>query len=318
MIMKRIAFFCMIFLLVILPACNGGAGTPNEQSMAETVSAMLTNMPTSTQVVTQAPTPQPIINIPSPTATPQAIEPENTPTETASPEPSETPLPTETLEPTETVEPDASVTPETPEATLSDTDPLSYLGKVTDTDPMDSAEKWVWPTGKDAFTNNGFKNGYMWLTGMQAKPGWVVSNTKTRDAYIEAEFKTQGCGGMDYYGLIFRVPVLRAADQGYIFAVTCDGQYRFWRWNGKEGAKGTAHFLNAWTESDAIHTGSNESNRVGVMTTGNKITLYINGERVDQFADSTHREGYLGVVVSSKETSNFTVRVEELHYWNNP
>jgi hypothetical protein len=316
MIMKRIAFFCVISLMVFLSACGGGSPTPSEQSMAETVSAMLTAMPTNTLAVTEPPTPQPVINIP--TATPEAIAPEPTATETATLEPSVAPLPSETLEPSETSEPEASETPETPESTVSDTDPLSYLGKASDTDPMDSAVKWVWPTGTDAYTSNGFKNGYMWLTGMQDKPGWVVSNTKTRDAYIEGEFKTQGCGGMDYYGLIFRVPVLRAADQGYIFAVTCDGQYRFWRWNGKEGAKGTAHFFNPWTESDAIHTGSNETNRVGVLTKGSKITLYINGVRVDQYTDSTIREGYLGLVVSSKETSKFTVRVEQMRYWSNP
>ncbi len=181
---------------------------------------------------------------------------------------------------------------------------------------MDNPDKSTWPVGKDDFTSNGFDDGHMWLTGLTFKPGWIVSANHVDDAYIEETVKTEGCSGSDNYGIIFRVPVLRTADRGYLFAISCEGKYSLWAWDGRVGANGTRTVLIDWKASKAIHSGSNQTNRVGVWAQDNKLTLYVNGEKLDESKTSTYSQGYVGVFINPDVTTKFTVEVTEMKIWN--
>jgi hypothetical protein len=316
--MKKIALFA---LMVILLAGCGSPGSPTltDSEMATQVAAILTGMPTNTAAVTAPPTAKVVNNTPIPSDTPEivveaatevptvevkTVKPTKTPKNTAVPG-----TPTITLTP--------SITP-TPSDTPSSPDPAEQLGSPSGTDPMDSPAKWVWPTGNDSFTSNGFTNGYMWMTGVSNKPGWVVSGVQLTDAYIEMDARTEACSGLDAYGIIFRVPVLREADRGYLFAITCDGHYGLWKWDGKVAPHGQRTWLINWTASKYILTGANQLNRLGVTNVGNDIILYVNGYRLKEVIDKTYTQGYLGAFVDPDATSNFTYRVEEMRFWKNP
>ena len=317
--MKKAALFLALFTLLLSACMPGTSPTLTDVEMSTRVAAILTGMPSNTPLATEVPSKTPATPLPTPLVVHDTPQASNTPlitsaTKTSAAQaveattearPSKTPAITKT--PSDTLEP--SLTP-------PNTDPRSSLGNPTGTDPMDNPDKWTWPVGRDNFTSNGFEDGHMWLTGLTTKPGWIVSAIHIDDAYIEETTKTRGCSGSDNYGFIFRVPVLRTADRGYLFAISCDGKYSIWAWDGRVGPKGTRTILIDWKASKYINKGSNHTNRLGVWAQDNSLTLYVNGAKLDEFKTSTYAQGYLGVFVNPDVTKNLTVDVLEMKYWN--
>jgi hypothetical protein len=346
LVMKRTYPWISLLLAVLLVGCNmvspssqtpvGGAGglgltpTLSDVEMQTQIALLLTAMPTSTSMPDQ-----PTATEALPTLTQAAANAQPTSTETpavtlapAEPQPTATsqPAPAETTAPTATVmftpAPAATATLQpVPSFTAPAGDPRSRLGSPTSSDPMDNALAWVWPTGSDEFTVADFSNGSMALTAINEVDGWRLANPRGvayGNLYLEASFRTETCAKSDHYGLIMRVPVIKEADQGYLFGVTCDGLYSLRRWDGKIGKNGQMDWLVRWTASPAIATGSNQANRLGMMTVGNRLILYVNGTLLTEVQDNTFATGYFGVFVGSDETNRLTVRVEEMAYWENP
>jgi len=321
--MKKVALLLTLFTLLLSACAPGASPTLTDAEMATRVAAILTNMPSNTPQATQVPTNTPVTPVtPQPTPrivhdTPQAS---NTPlivTETVVSSTQEASAATRTPKTPKT--PTITKTPsdtEEPSATPPAGDPRTTLGNPTISDPMDNPDKSTWPVGKDKFTNNGFEDGHMWLTGLSFKPGWVISANHVDDAYIEETVKTEGCSGSDNYGIIFRVPVLRTADRGYLFAISCEGKYSIWAWDGRVGTNGTRTVLIDWKTSKAIHSGSNQTNRVGVWAQDTKLTLYVNGVKLDETKSSTFSQGYVGLFINPDVTTKFTVDVNEMKIWN--
>jgi len=317
--MKKDALL-FVLLTLLLSACMPGASpTLTDAEMATRVAAILTGMPSNTPPATEAPSNTPVTPQPTPQIVHDTPRATNTPlivmaTHATSPNAAATATEARTPR-TSTITKTPSDTSQ-PSLTPPNADPRSTLGNPTGTDPMENPDKWTWPVGTNDFTSNGFDNGLMWLTGLTSKPGWVVSAVHIDDAYIEETVKTEGCSGNDNYGLIFRVPVLRTADRGYLFGISCDGKYSIWAWDGRVGTNGTRTVLIDWKASKYINTGSNQTNRLGVWARDNRLELYVNGAKLDETKSSTFREGYLGVFVNPDATKHFTVDVGEMKYWN--
>lgn len=287
--------------------------TLSDADMQTQLAMMLTAMPTQTDMpeVIPSSTPGPVLV----TATPGAVEPTNT----QLPAPTLTP---EVLQATATTAPTQAPTATTgPAFTAVPGDPRGRQGAASSTDPMNDSTTWVWPEGANEFSSISFSGGFMNLTSLSEKIGWRLANPEGTDLgnlYLEATFKTAGCSGNDQYGVIVRVPVLRDADQGYLFAFTCDGRYSLRKWDGKEGANGKMTRLKDWTSSDAIQQGSNQINRMGLMMIGSKMVMYANGQLLAEVTDGTWTSGYFGVFVGSGPTEKFLVQVDEMSYWKNP
>ena len=221
------------------------------------------------------------------------------------PEPSEAPTEEPTLEPTE--EP-------TTEPTIASSDPGVYLGIADWKDPMDAPKNW--PVSSDDYSAAYFENGYYRMTSFASEDGWRLASTESiQDGYVEVTFTPETCSGDDHYGIIFRVPVVQEANRGYLFAVTCDGRYSLREWDATLGEHGTMVYLIRWAASGAINTSAGSQNVLGVMTDGSLISLYINGELVDEIEDDTLAGGHFGALVGWEQTENFTVRLEEAKYW---
>ena len=349
--MKKKLFCLFVFLTLLLAGCTlaapsqGGAApataTPDAQVQTE-LAQMITTLPADdaappAEDAVETPTAPPgEAEVPAvdqaATATPEEANPAP---ESASSTPE---APTPTLEaPTATPELPATPT-QTPVAVLPTTtptisptvnpsftpapgDPHTRLGPPASADPMNNAQTWLWPTDKDQFTSNEFKDGYMVITALSETDGWRMANPLDRqfaNLYIEADMRTQTCEGTDHYGIIFRVPELHKPNQGYLFGLTCDGRYSLRRWNGLAGLKGEMEDLKPWTTSSAIIPGSNQGNRLGVFAVGKRVFLYINGQLLTEVQDDTFEKGYFGVFVGSDKTENLTILVDNMSYWENP
>ncbi len=209
-----------------------------------------------------------------------------------------TPLPTET----ETAIPTITTT-----ATLSPDDPRSRLGNPTWKESFDKPNQNFYQDDNENI-RFAYESGDLALTTKNPNwTSWSMSYHKPRNYYLEATFKVGDCSGADRYGLVFRAPNY---EDGYFYGITCDGRFALKIFSQKGE-------LITWTNHPAINTGSNQVNRVGVLVQNNRYALYANGKLLQETFDDTFvKEGLFGSYIASSTTANFTVRVEEIAFWN--
>jgi hypothetical protein len=317
--MKKVVILIILAVLVLTACAQQATPTQTDSEMATKVAQILTNMPTATgqgpkeaTTSTCLPTIALTATKPPADATQVASPTKAAPAATATLAPSDTPVPpTSTPEATAT-QPEATKTPSGPTATPVTGDPRNGLGNPTWTDNMDNGNNW--PTGVDpaGYTTIDFNNGYMELTGLQSIDGWRLTHKSFANAYIEMTVNTGSCLPKDRYGLIARVPNAAKADRGYMFVFTCDGQFAIRKWDGP--ANVMTNLVN-WKANAAIKSGANQTNRMGVMLVGSKLSLYANGVLVGEAQDSTWSEGVFGIFVGAHESSEYTVKVDSVSYW---
>jgi hypothetical protein len=207
------------------------------------------------------------------------------------------------------ITPRPSVTP-----TLSPEDPRNVLGDPTWRDSFDSSTNWsLFDT--ECFTSDIYDSKY-WMNSNVAPSAtcWEVTWPKIQNFYLETISNTVGeCAGTDRYGLFFRGP---DSSQGYLFGLTCDGQYGMARWDPEEEQW---VWFAEFTESEYINEGPAQTNRFGVWATGSQFGLYINGNLVKTVEDETFLEpGLIGYFIGATETEGFQVSYDEIVYWNEP
>ncbi len=307
----------LIVTMILLAGCGQllqPMPTPDESAMATQVAAILTTMPTATVAAPVEPT-QPLPTIqPTETLMPPTEEvKEAQPSPTATPE--ATPLPTETAQPSPTATPTLQPTP-TLAFTPSPNDPVNRLGNPSWVDNMDRDNNW--PTGSDQFTDIGFSDGVLYLKGLSTTDGWRLTWPELTNFYLEMTFQTDDCSANDRYGMIARVPESRNPDRGYLLGLTCDGRVSLRRWNASIGANGEMVNLIPWTAKAAVKAGDNQTNRLGLMAIGDRLIVYVNGELIGEVKDDTFPKGYFGVFVGARDTANFTIKVDQVRYWENP
>lgn len=281
----RKSIILLVLASLTLSACNLPLGqarasaTPESEQVATQVSTLLTAQPTSAPSLTSVPT-STVPPAPTKTSTLQA--------------PLDTPTPAPTL-------------------TVSPNDPKASLG--------DPAWKNTFSTGKgfaletpyeDDNVRMAVENNALVMTGLQSNGwhSWRLTSPKVQDFYLEATTRTQTCSGNDLYGLVVRAPDFESG-QGYYYGISCDGQYNFGKWQD-QGLSDIAGL----TQSDAILSGSNQTNVIGIKTDGSKISLYANGKLLREVDDSTFGDaGYFGVWIAANQTDGFTVQIQQMALW---
>lgn len=256
--------------------------TPDPNQVATIVEATMMSIPTATKVIETESI------IPSVTA---LIETE-IPTET--PAPSHTPTQTET--PTQTDIP-----------TLAADDPRAQLGVPTWQATFSGSN---WFTFEDKQSSIQLKDSTLVLKAFLANnyESWSMASPKISNFYLEIQGTSgDACQGKDRYGLIFRAP---DPNKGYLFGISCDGFYRLRTWDGEKFTE-----LAGWHQSEFIQTGPNQTNRIGVLTKGAKLSLYINGNLVDEIQDATYSEGVFGAYIAASNSPNFSVIISQAAYW---
>ena len=276
--MRKSSLALLSLLLLLISSCNfpTSGAIPTSDSVATQVAQLLTDQAVTLQPTIAEDTPQPT------TSTETEVVETNT----------ETPLPT----------PTATVPPE---------DPRSLLGPADFVDTLDSGKSFGLDSNgeEDDYTFIRIENGELVLTSKYAIDwsGWRTGGSKIQNAYIEANMRLNGCASADIYGLVVRSPDY---SRGYWFRITCGGNWVFGYWDGstfislKDG------------RSAAFLTGSEQSNRLGVMMSGKLFKLYINGVLISEVEDATFGEaGYYGMVIAARATPNFTVYTEDFSIW---
>jgi hypothetical protein len=189
-----------------------------------------------------------------------------------------------------------------------DGDDLPDLGEPDWRDNFNSAANWYeFETDDHRFE---IEDGDMVMTALKSSTDdyWGLATVPDlEDFYLEITATTgSSCGGLDRYGVLIRAP---NADNGYVYAFSCNGRYRIYRWDGEFTA------LRNWTVSSAIHSGPDQTNRLGIWAEGDTFRLYANGELLDTVSDDEFDEGRFGLFIGAAQTANFRVFVDRASYW---
>lgn len=299
--MKRFAFLTLLGLT--LSACAGNASPPAtstadsqaiETEIAQAVGA------TAAQITLQAAND-------NAAATSTASE---TPTSTASALPA-----TATPSPTASASPSATPSP-TPTALAFD--PSEEYGGATILDSFASNANWVDASDKLPDTNFirlVLGNEQLLVTGKPANfDTWWLTWPSAGDQYLEMKVEVEKCAGRQAYGLILRAPPSNTETRGYILTFSCDGAYRLRRLDGTNPYSFSD--LVAWKTSEAINSGDDQSNTLGVALIGDSITIYANGEKIDTVEDDKFSSGRFGLFVNAGPPGSFTYIVNELSFWD--
>jgi hypothetical protein len=140
---------------------------------------------------------------------------------------------------------------------------------------------------------------------------WWLNYQMIQDFYLEGIFSTEVCNSDDQYGLVFRAPTYFDGF-GFYFTITCDGYFNLMRWD----SNGAANLFN-WEKPEAILAGSNQTNTFGIWAKVGLIRLYANGKMIKEFTDnSLNNKGHFGLFIDSRQTPGFTIKLDEMAFWN--
>lgn len=282
---KRIVLILTLIITGSLVGCNLPDST---QSNPDIIATQVSNLLTTTPEISNPTNEDPTLNIP--TITVELTEVENQPSETATFEPTIT----------RTVQP-----------------PGIPTGSPSWSDPFDNGARFgINPEGyDDGQTRIIISDGSMILTSISASGwrGWRVTSQKPGNYYLKADFQTEDCVGSDQYGLVIQSPDFESGF-GYYFGLTCDGRYAFQKWED-----GGLSNLQGWTNDTNINPGTNQNNSIGILKSGNQYNLFVNNVALVTVDDEKFSSpGYFGPFIAGVNTANFSIKLNEIAYWNLP
>lgn len=237
---------------------------------------------------------------------------------TARPDATETPVktdtPASTLLPTSTVQEMTATVSPTPTEMVGD--PIHQFGQPTGKDTLDSGKGFgIGPGGYEDDNIKIYVSGGALVFSSFSTGGWHswrVRPPEMSDFYIDATLTVDNCNGKDQYGLILRTPSYESGN-GYYYGLTCDGKLSL----TKVSDEGRVPLLSN-LESDKVHPGAGQTNRLGILARGSSLKLYVNGFEIQEVSDDTFKRGFFGIFVSGFSGNGFTVKLDEISYWNHP
>lgn len=145
----------------------------------------------------------------------------------------------------------------------------------------------------------------------------ILPERKFGDMSVEVDARLVAGPSNGVFGIICRAEANEgAASKAYVFAIRGDGVAAILKRTSPTFWDAIA--LNK--KSDAIKSG-NASNHLRADCSGNKLTFYVNGEKVVETTDNDFKSGQVGMAVTTQPKSapmdvrfdNFTVRAVEPH-----
>jgi len=191
------------------------------------------------------------------------------------------------------------------------------LGDPDYNDYFDVPELW-WDFDTPGRAAYGVADGRLW--GLDYEPEklyswWSYTDKQADLAYAEVSATNGDCVGKDAVGFVIHSDPQKAAG-GYALEVSCDGAWRVLKHRIGEGPRE----LVEWTVSDAIRTGKDATNRLGIWYHFGTMYFFLNGVMVGE-AYNSHADfpgGTFALYVKASQTYNLKAWFDDLAFWELP
>ena len=195
---------------------------------------------------------------------------------------------------------------------------LACFGSGTQVPPSDilfsddfstKDNKWDQITETDRSTDY-FNNAYRILVSNSERHVWAnPQNREFSDARIEVDATKNGGPDDNDFGIICRYGDVNAF---YYGVVSSDGFYGIYKVTDNGGEPiGNDTML----ESDQINQGT-ATNHVRFDCIGSSLSLYVNGELVDEQTDSTYTTGNVGLMAGTYTTGGTDILFDNFFVYN--
>lgn len=190
------------------------------------------------------------------------------------------------------------------QATAAVENPYTHSGTLAFSNPLtanNGVQSW------DENSNCVFTAGSYEAIAPDARYSDYCTANKTDFSNFAYEVQMKVVKG-DAGGILFRV-INTSPNQYYEFYIGQDSSYALEMVNGDKYTS-----LLTANSSAAIHTGLNQTNLVGVVAQGSKITIYVNHQSPGSAIDNTYTHGQLGLY-SAVYTQPTTVSFNNIRVW---
>lgn len=132
---------------------------------------------------------------------------------------------------------------------------------------------------------------------------WANPGLSYNDVRIEVDATKVGGSDDNDFGVICRY---QDVENFYYFVISSDGYYGIFKTvNGEQMIIGTENM----PESDAIKLG-NTTNHLRAECVGNKLSMYANGVKLDEFEDTDFTSGDVGLIAGTYDTPGTEIRFD--------
>jgi hypothetical protein len=185
--------------------------------------------------------------------------------------------------------------------------PSVVAGELLYSDSFTTRKESGWSTFTDANVSRFYKDGKYHI---KVKNGglsyWSFAGKNFQDFVLEVNATQDGGPDDNDYGI-----VTRYADPGNysLFLISGDGFYGFAKRENNQWAVPVK-----WTKSDAVKQG-NSTNTIKLISLGENLALYANGEKLSDFVDSSPKSGDIGFWVETFQEGGVGIAFDDLKVW---
>jgi hypothetical protein len=184
-------------------------------------------------------------------------------------------------------------------------------GKLLFSDDFSSTKSgWDWSDSAAAYINGSY---ILYVFSPNYGTYYLNPQINQSDFVVEVEATKKSGPNDSILGLLVRrvgPEDYSGPDSFYAFLISCDGYYDI-----EECNNGDWVTSQKWIKSEAIRTGS-QTNLLKVVAQGDKLSFYVNGEKLNDLVDDTLASGNFGLYAESQSEGNLVIAYDSFKVWS--
>jgi hypothetical protein len=167
-----------------------------------------------------------------------------------------------------------------------------------------------WPVSNDGdYINDYYQGGYRMVENITNTTSWVYPDMSTSmDMIVEVDATNNGGPDENNMGVICR---FRSNDEFYYGLITSDGYYAIVKMALGEFSVIGGEYIEY---SDLINQGAT-ANHIQLDCIGDVLTLYVNGNLIDQQTDTDYASGQAGLIIGTYDTPGTDILFDNIYVY---
>lgn len=169
----------------------------------------------------------------------------------------------------------------------------------------------TWNTGSGAQEERTIADGMLIIDVAEKNTlSWVTYDKRPsqfEDFYLEVDAELLSGPTANNFGVAFR---MQDSDNFYLFDIDCEGQYEFSKLVDNQWET-----IIDWTPSQALNTGRNCANTLGLLAVGDWIVLLANDTELRRVRDNTFAQGQVALAAGTYDRAGTEAGFDNFRLW---